>query len=45
VKLIADHTGYTIDETHDALKMLHLSKTLAMQNGNGEVVNEIEMVA
>jgi hypothetical protein len=41
VKLIADHTGYTIDETHDALKMLHLSKTLAMQNGNGEVINEI----
>ena len=41
VQLIADHTGYTIDETHDALKMVHLSKTLALQNGNGEVVNEI----
>lgn len=41
VRLIGEHTGYTIDETHDALKMLHLSKTLAMQNGNGEVVEEI----
>lgn len=41
VRLISEHTGYTPDETHDALKMLHLSKTLAMQNGNGEVVNEI----
>jgi hypothetical protein len=41
VALIAGHTGYTVDETHDALKSLHLSKTLAMQNGNGEVVGEI----
>jgi hypothetical protein len=41
VGLIAEHTGYTIDETHDALKMLHLSRSLALANGNGEVVEEL----
>ncbi|HYM24975.1 MAG TPA: recombination protein NinB [Vicinamibacterales bacterium] len=41
VKAIADHTGYTPDETHEALKQLFLPKHLAFQDGNGEVHGEV----
>ena len=41
VELISEHTGYTPDETHDALKALFIPKRLAVQNGNGVICNEI----
>ena len=41
VKTISDYTGYTPDETHQALKALHLPKHLAFADGNGEVVGEL----
>ena len=41
VGLIAEHTGYTPDETHEVLKQMFLPKTLAIQDGNGEVINEL----
>ena len=41
VARIAEHTGYTPDETHEALKQLHLPKTVAFADGNGEVVGEL----
>jgi len=41
VKTISDYTGYSPDETHQALKALHLPKHLAFADGNGEVVGEL----
>ncbi len=41
VHLIADHTGYTPDETHQALKQLFLPKKLAAAGKNGEIVEEL----
>jgi hypothetical protein len=40
VRAIAEHTGYTPDETHEALKQLFLPKHLAFQDGNGVVAGE-----
>ena len=40
VELLAEHTGYTRDETHDILKMQFLPKQLAVCDGNGEVKGE-----
>ncbi len=37
---ISDHTGYSIDETHDLCKMLHLPRHLAVLDGNGDVKGE-----
>jgi NinB protein len=41
VGAISEHTGYTPDETHEALKMLFLPKHLAYADDNGEVVREL----
>jgi hypothetical protein len=41
VAAISEHTGYTPEETHEALKTLFLPKKLAMVEKNGEVVNEL----
>src|SRR5213075_1155179 len=41
VKTISDYTGYSPDETHAALKALHLPKHLTFADGNGEVVGEL----
>ena len=41
VHTISDYTGYSPDETHQALKALHLPKHLAFSDGNGEVVGEL----
>jgi hypothetical protein len=40
VDLLAEHTGYTPEETHDVLKQLFLPKRCAMLTGNGDVVGE-----
>lgn len=40
VNLLAEHTGYTPDEMHDFLKMKFIPKRLAVQDGNGVVVDE-----
>ncbi len=40
VEAIAEHTGYTADETHDILKMKFIPKRLAVCDGNGEVQDE-----
>lgn len=40
LKALAEHTGYTADEMHDVCKAKFLSKHLALQNGNGEIVGE-----
>lgn len=40
VELIAEHTGYTPNETHEALKQLFLPKNLAVAKQNGEIVGE-----
>ena len=37
---LAEHTGYDVDEMHQLLKQLFLSKALAVTDGNGEVVGE-----
>ncbi len=41
VHAIAEHTGYTPDETHAVLKAMFLPKHVALVNGNGEVINEL----
>ena len=41
VQTISDYTGYSPDETHQALKALHLPKHLTFADGNGEVVGEL----
>lgn len=41
VHAISEHTGYTPEETHDALKMLFLPKHLAYADGNGEVIKDL----
>jgi hypothetical protein len=41
VHAVAEHTGYTAEETHDALKTMFLPKKLAMLDGNGEVHGEL----
>jgi hypothetical protein len=38
---LSEYTGYTPDETHEALKMLFLPKSLAYADGNGEVIREL----
>lgn len=40
IDLIADHTGFTPDETHECLKAKFLPKKLAFADGNGVVVDE-----
>jgi len=40
VQLLSDHTGHTPDEIHDLLKAKFIPKRLAVQDGNGEVVDE-----
>ena len=40
VKALATHTGYTPDETHDALKIQFLPKDVALRTGTGQVVAE-----
>lgn len=40
VQLISNHTGFTPDEMHEVLKAKFLPKTLAIANGNGEVIGE-----
>lgn len=40
VKLLAAHTGYTPNETHDVLKIKFLPKDVAMATGTGQVVAE-----
>ena len=40
VKALADHTGYTADETHEVLKIKFLPKDVALRTGMGEVVAE-----
>jgi hypothetical protein len=41
VALIAEHTGYTPEETHEALKTMFLPKRLAMLGQNGELNSEL----
>lgn len=41
IGLIADHTGYTPEETHDALKTMFLPKRLAMLGQNGDLHGEL----
>ena len=43
IEAISQHTGYHPDETHDLMKMLHLPKSLAICDGNGEVKGEYVM--
>ena len=40
VGLVAEHTGYTPDEIHEIYKAKFIPKTLALANGNGEIVGE-----
>lgn len=40
IEPIADHTGYTPDETHEILKVMFLPKDVAIRTGNGTVVAE-----
>lgn len=41
IEHIAAHTGYTPEETHEALKTMFLPKKLAMLDGNGDVHGEL----
>ena len=41
IAMVADYTGYSAEETHEALKTLFLPKKVAMLDGNGDVVNEL----
>ena len=38
--LVAEHTGYTVDECHDIAKQMFLPKKLAITDGNGEIKGE-----
>lgn len=38
--LIAEHTGYTVDELHEWAKAKFLPKHLALTDGNGTIVDE-----
>ena len=38
---ISEHTGYTPEETHEALKTMFLPKKLAMLGQNGDVQGEL----
>lgn len=40
VKLIADHTGYSADDTHHVLKTMFLPKDVAIRTRTGKVVAE-----
>lgn len=40
VNPLAEHTGYTPDEIHEILKAKFLPKRVAIQDGNGEIVDE-----
>jgi hypothetical protein len=40
VKILAEFTGHTPDETHDVLKLKFLPKDVALATGMGEVVAE-----
>lgn len=40
VKLISEHTGYSLDEVHELLKAKFLPKKLAVADQNGEVTDE-----
>jgi hypothetical protein len=40
VKALADHTGYTPDETHEVLKIMFLPKDVALATGTGQVIAE-----
>lgn len=37
---LSEHTGHTPEELHEYLKARFLPKTLAIANGNGEIVDE-----
>ncbi len=37
---LSAHTGYTVDELHDLMKMKFLPRALALNDGNGEVKGE-----
>jgi hypothetical protein len=41
IEHISEHTGYTPEETHDALKTLFLPKRLAMLGENGELHSDL----
>lgn len=41
LKLISEHTGYDVNETHEAMKALFLPKELAFCDGNGVIQGEI----
>lgn len=40
LRLLAEFTGYTVDEMHDICKAKFLPKRLAIAKGNGEIVDE-----
>lgn len=40
VQALSDHTGFSPDEMHEVLKAKFLPKRLAVQDGNGEIVDE-----
>lgn len=40
LEALSEHTGYTPEELHDVCKAKFLPKALALNNGNGEVVDE-----
>lgn len=40
IHMLAEHTGYTPDETHDVLKMQFIPKLLAVSDGNGVIHGE-----
>jgi hypothetical protein len=39
VRLLSEHTGYSVDEIHDILKAKFLPKELAVTNSNGTIVD------
>ena len=41
VEALHQHTGYTPEELHDFLKMKFIPKKLAVQDGNGVIVDEV----
>ncbi len=40
IQMLSDHTGYAPDEVHELMKAKFIPKRLAVQNGNGEIVDE-----
>lgn len=41
IELLSEHTGYSPDEMHEVCKAMFIPKKVALQDGNGEIKEEL----